>query len=54
MLSGYKTYITAGIGLILAVGSLLGVLPSGVTVNDPGSLLIAMVGLIFARIGVVK
>lgn len=53
MLTGYKTYITAGLGLVLAAGSLFGVLPAGVTV-DPGTMLVASIGLIFARVGAVK
>lgn len=53
MLTGYKTYITAGIGLALVGGQLLGVLPAGVTV-DPASMLVASIGLIFARVGAVK
>lgn len=53
MLSGYKTYITAGFGILLAAGSMFGVLPAGVNV-DPTTMLVAAFGLIFARVGAVK
>lgn len=52
-LSGYKTYITAAIGLGMAAAQVAGLMPDGVHV-DPGAMVIAAVGLIFARVGAVK
>ena len=38
MLTGYKTYITGALAVVLGVGSLFGVLPAGVSVNAPDML----------------
>lgn len=51
MLSGYKTYITAAVMVIIAGAKMfLGVDVPGFT-GDPGTLITAALGLIFARIG---
>lgn len=54
MLTGYKTYLTAALAFILAGAEMFGVLPNGVTLADPGALIMTGVGLIFARVGAVK
>lgn len=50
MLTGYKTYITAGLMVALAVAGLAGI-SVGDYHPDPASLIMAAIGLVFARNG---
>jgi hypothetical protein len=52
MLSGYKTYIAAGLGVVVAIGSMFGFLPDGVSVQDPTGIITNAVMVIFLRNGI--
>lgn len=48
MLTGYKTYITAGLMVALGAASIFGINIPGFTA-DPGTLIMSALGLVFAR-----
>lgn len=51
MLSGYKTYITGGLGLLVGIAALFGFAPTGL-VADPATLIEASLAAMFLRAGV--
>lgn len=52
-LEGKKTYIAAGIGILLALAGWAGFLPDGLQV-DPGNLFMTSVMFFFTRLGIAK
>lgn len=52
-LDGKKTYIAAGIGVLVAVAGWLGVLPESLSVN-PADLFMTSVMFFFTRLGISK
>lgn len=50
VLPGYKTYITAGVMIVVAVAEMSGVSIPGFS-GSPGELLTGAIGLVFARLG---